>query len=53
MESLNNYKNEFKKIKDENNKLKQNIYSNNNNNQNIDKNLKMKINNLIKEKIHY
>ena len=43
MESLNNYKKEFKKIKDENNKLKQNI----------DKNLKMKINNLIKEKIHY
>ena len=45
IETLNKYKKEMEKTKEENNKLK-NI---NNNNQNIDKNLKIKLNSLIKE----
>ena len=62
MNSINNYKLEIKKLKEENNKLKQkNIQSNrvmtnnnisnssSNNNKEIDKNLNTKLNNLIKE----
>ena len=62
MNSINNYKLEIKKLKEENNKLKQiNIQSNrimtnhniinsiSNNNKELDKNLNTKLNNLIKE----
>ena len=48
MSNLNNYKNEIKKLQDENNILKKNNI-NRNNNKNIEKSLNAKLNNLILE----